>query len=53
MLRERLQVAIRDVEARGYEVLLGQRMDGMPIVDGAHGRLIHTSTRNELTQTLI
>lgn len=25
----------------------------MPIVNGAHGRLVHTSTRNELTQTLI
>src|SRR5437879_10358926 len=27
-LRERLQVAIRDVEARGFEVVLGQCMDG-------------------------
>ncbi|MER6316941.1 S66 peptidase family protein [Streptomyces sp. NPDC001581] len=25
----------------------------MPIVNGAHGRLVHTSTRSELTQTLI
>ncbi|MEU3658810.1 S66 peptidase family protein [Streptomyces sp. NPDC032940] len=25
----------------------------MPIVNGAHGRLVHTSTRSELTQTLV
>ncbi|CAM5608434.1 LD-carboxypeptidase OS=Streptomyces tendae OX=1932 GN=F3L20_11600 PE=3 SV=1 [Streptomyces tendae] len=27
-LRERLNVAIRDVEARGYEVVVGECMDG-------------------------